>query len=662
MQRDDVGSSGLTMPAVLLDIGITGHRSRHPVFASNSEAIAKCLNALMSLIDKAAAQEALAMDRVAGPLVRLHSLLAYGADLMAVKTARAKNWPVVAPLPFGRDLNLAINAQPTSLNDMELLLCGQKPVDNETALRASEIGKEQDVASVFELAEQDQAVEALFRAHLAELEDGVAEQAFVALCSDRAAMAARVMIEQSDLLIGIWDGQTRGSIGGTRHTIEAALDQGIPVIWIDAGNPHGWHVLRATEELAVLSQYTLATQDENGVRAIIREALLPSGEGWRNVSQNEKWRPKSNRLLHAYRRVEALFGDPGRKSFRALTQRYEAPNSIASGSGAPMLNAASALPGSDSAMLERIATRVMQPFAWADGVSTWLSDAYRGSMVASFFLSAFAIAGGIAYLPFASIDQKWWFAAFEFVLLVTIIGIFVTGKRLRWHERWFEIRRVAEYFRHAPILLLLGAARSTGRWPRGSRGNWPEWYVRHALRGIGLPQMKVTPAFLKSSLIFMRDHHVAPQREYHSSKAVRLKRAQHNLDRMSEMLFLLAVISVALYLLIELGSASGWLPHEMPHDVAKTFSFLGVLFPTLGGAFAGVHYFGDFERFAAISEITADKLGDVATRISILLEAPDCETTYARVSGLAHAIDDIVVAEIENWQAVFGGKHITVPV
>ncbi len=77
---------------------------------------------------------------------------------------------------------------------------------------------------------------------------------------------------------------------------------------------------------------------------------------------------------------------------------------------------------------------------------------------------------------------------------------------------------------------------------------------------------------------------------------------------------------------------------------------------------AGIHYFGDFERFAAISEITAQKLGDVETRIEMLLAAHDSDISYARVSSLAHRIDDIVVDEIENWQSVFGGKHITVPV
>lgn len=655
------GNSGLATPKLSLDIGITGHRSRHPVFSANSQAIEQSLVELIAFLNESARKEAPDVDSQAPP-VRLHSLLAYGADLMAVKAARATDWPVIAPLPFGRALNLAINAQPENYADMQALLAGKDPSDPVTARRAAEIRSTEYAAAIFELAEQDDLVEALFAAHLSGPDDGAAEQAFVALCSDRAAMAARVMIEQSDIIIGIWDGVTQGSIGGTRHTIETALDQGVPVIWIDARHPHGWQLLQAKEEMAALARRSASTREEARITTLINTALCPSGDGWQRVSGHEKWREKSNRWLHAYRRIEALFGDPDHRPFRSLTHHYEKPDAIAFGSGAPMLAAAAQLEGIDPDMPERIAKEVMRPFAWADGVSTWLSDAYRGSMVASFFLSAFAIIGGIAYLPFASIEHKWWFAAFEFVLLFAIIGIFFTGKRRRWHERWFEIRRVAEYFRHAPILLLLGAARPIGRWPRGSGGNWPEWYARHALRNIGLPQVKVTSAFLKSALSLMRDYHVCPQREYHRAKAKRLKRAQHNLDRLSEILFIFAVISVALYLLIELGAALGWFSADLPHSVAKLFTFLGVLFPTMGGAFAGVHYFGDFERFAAISEITAEKLDDIAIRIGILHSAPDSEITYARVSGLAHAIDDIVVDEIENWQSVFAGKRITVPV
>lgn len=660
MGDDKVNNAGLGIPAIILDVGVTGHRSHHPVFSANRQAIAATLADLIGAIEQYA-REAITDEAQAAP-VRLHSLLAYGSDIMAVGAAKARKWAIAAPLPFGRSLNLAINAQPADLADMDRLLRGDDAAAVDVAQRAAEIRQGAEQVAMFELAEQDAAVEALYRQHLSHPNDVAAQQSFYALCSDRAAMAARVMIEHSDLLIGIWDGETRGAIGGTRHTIEAALELGTPVVWIDARDPSGWRVLRANEELAGIASKSVRERDEAGLRGVIADALLSTGDGWARAHAHERWRPRSNRLLQTYRRIETLFGEPWQRPLRQLVQRYEAPVAIAAGSGAALLAATARLPDTDPALSERIKTAVLQPFAWADGVANWLADAYRGSMVLSFFLSAFAIVGGIAYLPVATVDQKWAFALFEFALLAAIIGIFMLGKRLHWHQRWFAMRRVAEYFRHAPILLMVGAARSTGRWPRGSGGNWPEWYVRHALRGIGLPQMKVAAPFLRAVLELMRDHHVEPQRRYHQAKAARLHRAQHNLDRLSEGLFVAAVLSVALYLAIELTALLGWVRSDLPHDLAKAFTFAGVLFPTLGGAFAGVHYFGDFERFAGISEITAEKLGDISTRIAILLNAADTELSYAGVSALAHAIDDTVVDEIESWQSVFGGKHITVPV
>lgn len=654
-------TAGLPTPRTILDIGITGHRDTHAALIANHAAIADSLTTVLRLIGQLSTEET-GDAALTPPMLRLNSLLANGADLMAVRLAMAEGWDVAAPLPFGQALNLAINALPGDLADAEALLAGQSPQDPATAARAEAIATAAASANCFEMAEHDAAIAALFRAHLASPDDATAAAAFAAAGSDRAAMAARVMIDHCDLVIGIWDGVTRGAIGGTRHTIEAALDQGVPVLWINAAQPSQWRLLQAAEELALVGLAPPSTDEVAKLHALIVAVQRPTDDDWRATVDASPWRERSHILLQSYRRIERLFGQPGLSAFGGLRQVYEAPDAIAAGSGAPLLAAARALPGVDAALPDRIASDVMRPFAWADGVSTWLSDAYRGGMVASFFLSAFAIVGGIAYLPFASPAHKWLFAAAEFALLATIIAIFITGKRLRWHERWFETRRVAEYFRHAPILLLLGAGRATGRWPRGGDGNWPEWYVRQALRAFGLPHIRLSAGYLRALLILMREHYVGVQQSYHQAKAERLKRAQHNLDRLSESLFILAVLAVAIYLAMVAAAALGWLPAALPEKSAKLFTFLGVLFPTLGGAFAGVHYFGDFERFAAISDVTASKLGDVATRINVLLAAPDAEINYARVAALAHAIDDIVVAEIENWQAVFGGKHITVPV
>ena len=270
--------------------------------------------------------------------------------------------------------------------------------------------------------------------------------------------------------------------------------------------------------------------------------------------------------------------------------------------------------------------------------------------------------GGIAYLPLVSPDQKWPFALFEFLVLVNVLAITIVGQRRRWHDRWFETRRVAEYLRQAPLLLALGVARAPGRWPRGAQTSWPEWWSRHALRGIGLPRAAVTPPYLRAVLSELLDDHVVRQRDYHRAKARRLTAVHRNLDRFSERLFQLAVVAVTGYLILKGSGSLARLDGAGADRIAELFTLLGVALPTLAGAIAGIRYFGDFERFAAISEVTAEKLDALHGRIALLLSAPDEALNYAQVAELAHGADQIVVAEIENWQAVFGGKHIKAPV
>ncbi|HXS31530.1 MAG TPA: hypothetical protein VN755_11905, partial [Steroidobacteraceae bacterium] len=338
------------------------------------------------------------------------------------------------------------------------------------------------------------------------------------------------------------------------------------------------------------------------------------------------------------------------------------PDAILAGSAAPLLASARTLPGQDCAFVERIGAAILRRFAWADGVSACLSDIYRGGMTASFLFAALAIIGGIAYLPFSDSHHKWLFASFELLLLMGILGFTLVGKRRRWHGRWFETRRVAEYLRHAPILLLLGVARAPGRWPQGTETSWPERCARNALREVGLPQLAVTQGYLRQAARGLLQEHVRTQREYHTGKARRLRAVHHNLDHASQRLFALAIVAVAAYLLCKGGGVLGWWSTGISERASYFFTFLGVMLPTLGGALAGVRYFGDFERFAAISSVTAEKLQGIETRIGRLLLAPEEALDYGSVSDLAHAADEVVVTEIESWQAVFAGKHVTVPV
>jgi hypothetical protein len=60
--------------------------------------------------------------------------------------------------------------------------------------------------------------------------------------------------------------------------------------------------------------------------------------------------------------------------------------------------------------------------------------------------------------------------------------------------------------------------------------------------------------------------------------------------------------------------------------------------------------------------MTAERLDSIHGRLGLLLAAPDEALDYGLALDLAEATDEAVITEIENWQAVFGGKHISVPV
>jgi|CXWL01.1.fsa_nt_gi hypothetical protein len=661
-------------PRVGLSLGVTGHRADHPMFAANAARIEATLAQIFDAIDQAVAAAPAPFGAAFIAPTRLHSMLVDGADQVAAAGALLRGWQPVAPLPFGRVLNTAINALPADAADARALLAGGEAAEPGVQARAMAIRALYDKALLFELADCDETVGKHFLAKLEAHDDIAKSQTFAAIASRRVALAARAMIAQCDLIVAVWDGASHFFVGGTGHTIAAALDLGAPVVWIDANAPERWRILRAPESLAVsVSAQNDASLEERvaALQAIVRGVVSAPIEhakdhvhgpsaGVHTLTQ-EQWHGRSNVLWHAYRRIEALFGGD-KAPLRSLHARYEAPEAVAAGSGAEVLAALRALPSAQPAFPESIERSVLQRFAWADGISSHLSDVYRGGMVANFVLSALAIVVGIAYLPFASSAEKSYFAATEFALLAAILLITTFGQRRRWHGRWFETRRVAEYFRHAPLLLALGVARAPGRWPRGTKTSWPEWYVRHGLREVGLPAIAVTRTYLRAALQTLLDTHVVRQRDYHQAKAKRLTTVHHNLDRLSEALFVLAVISVAAFLGLA-AAGKVWSPaHDIVYPATKMFTFLGVLLPTFGASIAGIRYFGDFERFAAISEVTAEKLDAVHARIAVLLQGGEAAIDYGLVAELAHASDDIVVSEIENWQAVFGGKHVTVPV
>ncbi len=53
---------------------------------------------------------------------------------------------------------------------------------------------------------------------------------------DAYLQAGQVMLEMSDVIIAIWDGEPAQGIGGTGNIVALARERGIPLVWIHAGN------------------------------------------------------------------------------------------------------------------------------------------------------------------------------------------------------------------------------------------------------------------------------------------------------------------------------------------------------------------------------------------------------------------------------------------
>src|SRR5687768_15667296 len=247
MNSTKAGASGsIVLPPARLCVGITGHRAGNASLRANRDGVRAELSRIFDAIDAAGARQSPA---AAAP-PRLHSLLAHGADLTAVELAFDRGWEVSAPLPFGLDLNVAINAHPEDPEDGQALIAGRAASDPEVNARADKIREIAARVRRFELADQDEAVSALFIDMLRAPGDQTALHHFSTLASERAAAAGRVMVEQIDVLIAVWDGESPGALGGTRHTIATALDHGAPVLWIDASAPRRLKVLRGPEALA----------------------------------------------------------------------------------------------------------------------------------------------------------------------------------------------------------------------------------------------------------------------------------------------------------------------------------------------------------------------------------------------------------------------------
>lgn len=157
--------------------GVTGHRLNQlpePDRPRLQRALGRALDAIEAAAAKAARRAPVAMTMV--------SALAEGTDRYAAYAALARDWRLVAPLPFRTGRYLKDFETPESKAEFRALLARSKAVEP----------------------------------------DGRGSYLAVGL----------MLLERSDVMIALWNGAPPKGPGGTADVAARALEKGTPVLWI----------------------------------------------------------------------------------------------------------------------------------------------------------------------------------------------------------------------------------------------------------------------------------------------------------------------------------------------------------------------------------------------------------------------------------------------
>ncbi len=591
-------------PRLELAVGVTGHREAN-LAGIDRVGLRSAVDAALAQIEAAlqvvARQHAEVFD-AAPPRLRLVSALADGADSLVAHAALDAGWRLDACLPFARD-EYAADFGVVQLADFEALLT-----------RAS---------AVFELPARRDDAEAAYEA------------------------AGRLILDQSDLLVALWDGHPNRGRGGTSRVVAEAVARQVPVLHIHAGGAEPPQLLWSGLGVAEMEQPTVDTVP----RAAVAEMLPKVVAALTEPPQQEVDR----RMLRGYLVERTTRSRPpityplllAAAGVRRLSRRDLRP--LAAGDGAKALRAPLAGERLDPRFLDRIAQR----YGIADLAGTFFAQVFRSGFIANYLLAGLAVVLALSGLIAPAFKLPLILAELACVGLILVNT--QAGRRLGWHERWMDNRHLAEQLRSLALSSTVGdlALRSTtGTRDAAATPGWVDWMARATARETGLPHARADEGYLGA----VRDaalHMLDEQLGYHRANAARMHKLDHRLSLAGEVLFGATVLACLAWITFKIGG----LPMGPKGKVGLTeiVTFATAALPALASAIYGIRQQGDFGGAAFRSQVTVERL----ERLRHYMSGDPIE--HARLSARLRSLSDIMTNDISNWRSTVKARPLTLP-
>jgi len=617
-------------------VGVVGHRpDRLPAdavgLAAVRERLAQALGAVTAAVHGFQATADAAFYAAEPPALTANSPLAEGADRLFAEEALGLGFELYCVMPFAQ-------------------------ADFEADFRATDALETDSLGRFRELLAR--AGEGL---RVLELDGDPSRR------SEAYQAAGRVVLNQSDLLIVVWDGGGSKGIGGTLDTLREAMAFEVPALWIDSKPPFAWKMLRSQDDLDGLaldescSAGSTAGPREDAdalqaaVAAVIQEELrVPLGDAATLIRSHlaaylREKRADANPAF-AWKLFRDLLGD-GVLRLPPLRVRDYLEQIRADWPARDDASATGASPIGNSVSWINAALR--PHYAWSDKLADRYADAHRSGFLWSSLLAATAVF--IALLPMAA---RWRAgrpaalatAVVEAVVLVFMVGLPLLARRRRWHQRWMEYRVLAEMIRELRILAALGGGRPLPRTPAHLANygdptqSWMYWQVRAIGRATAPPSAKIDGPYLKEQaddlLAFL-----GGQIGFHHLNCERLERIHRRLHQSTLGLFCLSMVGVLLnwFLTATMGAAE-------PRWISRWLILISAVFPALGAALASIDNQGEFARLQRRSRAMAERFAELKARIAAMHDS--ATLSLAALADLASRIASMMIDENVDWRIV----------
>lgn len=518
--------------------------------------------------------------------------------------------------------------------------------------------------------------------------------------------AGLVVNRQSDILIVVWDGDHRGKVGGTEESMEAALRDGVPVIWVDAHGAHDWRILKRVADIPRSQERDTGIPKKRMDHMPVPGRHIPlvdaKAQDLQTLVHRRLQVPEKAHATQADGHEHTSKRSPRQEYIRFITEQELDRNRTWHG---PLAWLWSVLKGTigkgkapspfkdpywqslkrewpmtGHAHIDAWSTCTLKAFAHADQLSIHYSERYRGTYIFLFLAGAIAVLcavlpmalglgaapptghGGVAAHGEHGLLEKC-IVAMELFMLILILLLWPLARRHKWQERWLDYRIVAELLRQMRYVTPLGGRRLLPRMGGHLSGygdpanTWMAWYVRAWERAVGLPSVVVDQPYLDACQAQVSAL-AADQQGYHAGVETTYERIEHRLHTFSIALGFVTVVACGLHLWGVLN------PHA--HDICPMPSghalvFICAFFPALAAALAGINNQGEFKRAAMRSRAMEERLRDRRKAIDQLQPSQPGAQRSPQLADQASALTELMSQEAMGWRVIFTDRPVVPP-